>query len=59
MIQIHPPRLSSVDLRTIHEGRISWSGSDRSTDTATARQFAHELLAKCDELDKINEERYE
>jgi hypothetical protein len=26
---------------------------------AISAQFAHALLTKCDELDKINEERYE
>ena len=40
---------------TVEKASVNWSAIG-SVDPATAREFAEELLAACDEAEKLNEE---
>ena len=49
------PRKSPVDLKMRYDDRINWASLGK-TDTATARKFALDLIAACDEIESIKRE---
>lgn len=49
------PRLSPIDLKMHYDDRINWA-SLGNTDTATARKFALNLIAACDDVERIKRE---
>lgn len=49
------PRISPVDLKMHYDNRINWA-SMGYTDIATARKFALNLIAACDDIERIKRE---